>query len=61
MSETSFIGNTLKYGFGKVSPLNALVLSSINYSKFSGLLGSAYLISIPSLLRVCVNKATVPP
>ena len=39
----------------------ALVLSSIFFSKFLGSFGSAYLISIPSLLSVCVNKDTVPP
>ena len=61
ISDTSLIGNTLKYGLGRVSPYKALVLSSIDFSKFLGSLGSAYLISIPSLLKVCVNKETVPP
>ena len=37
------------------------MLSSINFSKFLGSLGSAYLISIPSLLSVLLNNDTVPP
>ena len=35
--------------------------TSLNFSKFLGSEGSAYLHSIPNFFNVCVNKFTVPP
>ena len=60
MSDSSFIGNTLKYGLGKVSAKKHLVLSPINFSKLLGSYGSAYLHSNPKFIKVCLNKLTVP-